>query len=177
MILIRLTEEWFPRLVELDTTLERAAAYRLQDGLLHLQDQGAPEQGVSESDLEPMCTQLQHLNQSGGLVMGAQASGRLVALAAMSGVVPEHGPAWRTLRHCYTDRQWRCKGLGSALLRALSREAAREGAEQLFIPSLPAADTVDFWLRRRASLMPPDQTAPSFRIPGTIPLKLALANI
>ena len=109
--------------------------------------------------------------------MGAQASGRLVALAAISGIELDHGQAWRTLNHCHTDRRWRNKGLGSALLRALCREAARDGAEQLFIPSLPAADTVDFWLRRRASLLPADQTAPSFRIPGTIPLKLPLDNI
>ncbi|GEM_PF-1552129 len=177
MILIRLTEEWFPRLAELDTTLESTAVYALHGGVLHRQEHGAPERSVSVSDLEQTCNQLQHLDQNGGLVMGAQASGRLVALAAISGIEPEHDPAWRTLVSCYIDRQWRRKGLGSALLRALSRETAREGAEYMFIPSLPAADTVEFWLRRRASLLPPDQTPPSFRIQGAIPLKLTLANI
>jgi GNAT superfamily N-acetyltransferase len=109
--------------------------------------------------------------------MGAQASGRLVALAAMTPVgKPEH-TAWCTLRHCYTDRQWRNKGLGSALFRALSREALREGATQLYVPSLPAAESIDFWLRRGAGLCPPEQVPTLLRVPDAIPLKFALDSL
>ncbi len=169
MILFHLTTDWLPKLAHLDSSLEESERFALQS---HTSRSTAAEQlaafpqtwslvsppspvesqplSWSEAELEHRLADLEACLHKGGLVMGAQASGKLVALAALAW--PEHPahPEWRRLDHCITDRAWRGRGLGSALIRAMSREASRHAVERFYIPSPPEVPVVEFWINRGA---------------------------
>jgi GNAT superfamily N-acetyltransferase len=174
LILIQLDSDWLPRLAELDRAESAPGYYRLQAGALQLSEAGSELATWPEGELAGRTEHLKCCLDSNGIAMGAQARGRLVAFAGMTGPLPGPYGQWRVLAHCFTDKAWRGKGLGSALLRALSREATRGGSEMLYIPSLPLAGSVDFWMRRGARLLPAPPLGWQPLTEGEIPMALPL---
>jgi GNAT superfamily N-acetyltransferase len=174
LILLHLDDDWLPRLAELDRSESPSGSYLLQSGELRRSEAVAELTTWPAGELAERTEHLRRCLEGDGLAMGAQARGRLVAFAGMTGPLPGVYRGWRVLAHCFTDKAWRGKGLGSALLRALSREAVRRGSEKLYIPSLPLAGSVDFWTRRGALLLPAPPEGWQPLTEGEIPLVLSL---
>jgi GNAT superfamily N-acetyltransferase len=177
MILIRLTEEHLPRLAELDRSDPLQGIYEVQNDELVLTGLDHSMSGWNDVELQDCTRGLQTILSANGIVMGAQASGKLIACAGLSSVESHQYPDWRRIAYCFTDRNWRRKGLGSALLRALGREAERQGASSLFVPSLKTEESVDFWVRRGARLLPEVPSPWSSTYESAIPMRYDLKDI
>ncbi|MDE7261472.1 MAG: GNAT family N-acetyltransferase [Oscillospiraceae bacterium] len=86
------------------------------------------------------------LLDNGGQVLGAYAEDRLVGFLSLDKDFGGSGGQYLNLSMLFVDSRYRRQGVGKYLFADCVKRAAALGAKKLFISSIPAAETVAFYL-------------------------------
>ena len=86
------------------------------------------------------------LVQSGGCVLGAFTDDKLTGFLALDNTPGGPKEQYRNLSMLFVDTQYRHRSVGRYLFDECVKEAAEMGAKKLFISSIPAEETVAFYL-------------------------------
>ena len=101
--------------------------------------------GHGEHSVEAHVHTLEHYVDTGGIVLGAFASGRLVGVGA---VVPHLRPRIAQLAFLHVSAPFRAAGIGSRLSEQLEQVARTAGDSEMVVSATPSENTVRFYLGR-----------------------------
>ena len=101
--------------------------------------------GHGEHSVEAQVHALEHYVDTGGIALGAFASGRLVGI----GVVVSHlRPGIAQLAFLHVTAPLRATGIGSRLVEQLEQIARTAGDSEMVVSATPSENTVRFYLGR-----------------------------
>ena len=89
--------------------------------------------------------QWQPVVDAGGVLLGAFEGADLAGIALLGGDV---APGVRQVALLYVSRPFRRQGAAHALMNEIERTASEEGAEALYVSSVPSDSAVGFYLSR-----------------------------
>jgi GNAT superfamily N-acetyltransferase len=89
----------------------------------------------------------------GGIFRGAFDGSSLIGVSVVDTKPIESAPGHLQLLYLYVSRSSRGQGVGSTLFSEAAEAARSLGASALYISATPTQNTVDFYLRRGASLI------------------------
>lgn len=101
--------------------------------------------GHGEHSVEAKVHVLEHYLDTGGIAIGAFASGRLVGIGA---VVPHLRPEIAQLAFLHVSAPFRATGVGSNLCEHLEQVACTSGDSIMVVSATPSENTVRFYLGR-----------------------------
>ncbi len=101
--------------------------------------------GHGEHSVEAKVNTLEHYVDSGGIALGAFASGRLVGIGV---VVPHLRPRIAQLAFLHVSAPLRATGIGSRLSEQLEQIARTAGDCDMVVSGTPSGNTVRFYLGR-----------------------------
>ena len=101
--------------------------------------------GHGEHSVEAKVNTLEHYVDSGGIALGAFASGRLVGIGV---VVPHLRPGIAQLAFLHVSAPLRATGIGSRLSEQLEQIARTAGDSDMVVSATPSENTVRFYLGR-----------------------------
>jgi len=102
-------------------------------------------EGHGEHSVEAKVHTLQHDVDTGGIALGAFASGRLVGIGV---VVPHLRPGIAQLAFLHVSAPLRATGIGTRLSEQLEEIARTAGDSDMVVSATPSGNTVRFYLRR-----------------------------
>jgi GNAT superfamily N-acetyltransferase len=101
--------------------------------------------GHGEHSVEAQVHALEHCVDSGGIALGAFASGRLVGIGV---VVPHLRPNIAQLAFLHVSAPMRATGIGGRLYEKLEQIARSAGDSEMVVSATPSENTVRFYLGR-----------------------------
>jgi GNAT superfamily N-acetyltransferase len=101
--------------------------------------------GHGEHSVVAQVRAVKHYVETGGIALGAFASGRLVGIGV---VVPHLRPGIAQLAFLHVSAPWRATGIGSRLSEQLEQLARRAGDSDMVVSATPSRNTVRFYLGR-----------------------------
>jgi GNAT superfamily N-acetyltransferase len=101
--------------------------------------------GHGDDSVEAKVHALERDVDTGGIAIGAFASGRLVGIAV---VVPHLRPGTAQLAFLHVSAPWRATGIGGRLTEQLEQLARDAGDRDLVVSATPSGSTVRFYLGR-----------------------------
>jgi len=126
--------------------------YRLQEAQLVLEPQFYDVRGWPEGEAEIYTPILLDCYDHGGVFLGAEADGALVAVAVTDvrpvGLYPE----LHQLGFMHVDKAVRGLGLAGELYRRSMAVAKEAGAEGFYISATPTRRTIDFYMKQGAKV-------------------------
>lgn len=99
----------------------------------------------SERDYEVLVKCLKNTAETGGLVLGAFADGKLKGLVSVEGRPMGRAGNYRDLSSLHVSEECRGMGIGRALFEAAADWARNQGAEKLYISGHSAVETQAFY--------------------------------
>ena len=99
----------------------------------------------SERDYEVLVKCLKNTAETGGLVLGAFADGKLKGLVSVEGRPMGRAGNYRDLSSLHVSEECRGMGIGRALFDAAADWARNQGAEKLYISGHSAVETQAFY--------------------------------
>jgi len=102
-------------------------------------------EGHGEHSVAAQIHALEHYVDTGGIALGAFASGRLVAIGV---VVPHLRPRIAQLAFLHVSAPFRAIGIGSRLSERLEQIARTAGDSDMVVSATPSENTVRFYLGR-----------------------------
>lgn len=102
-------------------------------------------EGHGEHSVEAQVNTLEHYVDTGGIALGAFASGRLVGIGV---VVPHLRPGIAQLAFLHVSAPLRATGIGSCLSEQLEQIARTAGDSDMVVSATPSENTVRFYLGR-----------------------------
>ena len=101
--------------------------------------------GHGDYSVEAKVHTLEHYVDTGGIALGAFASGRLIGIGV---VVPHFRPRIAQLAFLHVSAQVRATGIGSRLSDTLEQIARTAGDSDIVVSATPSENTVRFYLGR-----------------------------
>ena len=101
--------------------------------------------GHGEHSVEAQVNTLEHYVDTGGIALGAFASGRLVGIGV---VVPHLRPRIAQLAFLHVSAPFRATGIGSRLSEQLEQIGRTAGDSDMVVSATPSENTVRFYLGR-----------------------------
>ncbi len=149
-----MTADEMAKVAEIDRTEEVTIAYRVVDGVLIADPVDRKVPPWSPDRVEYFRRRLAEELTLGGRAVGAFDGGRLAALAVLGHAPWGEGHDYVPLLFLHVSRQYRRRGLASALMEEVKRAAKECGAKSLYISATPSGSALGFYFSRGARLAP-----------------------
>ncbi len=102
-----------------------------------------------EWDIEKRKWIIKYLSEQierGGSVIGVFDNARLVGFCSVDGILRGSQNLYANLTMLFIDDEYQRKGIGKTLVLLIMKEAAKIGAEKLFVSAIPSEETVSFYI-------------------------------
>lgn len=126
--------------------------YRLQGGSLVEVPVNFEMKGFKPDELDAIIGRQKRLLANGGWVFGAFDEGKLVGVASLENRFRGNLHRYCKMDILFVSREYRRRGIASALLEKCVDTAGWIGAGRLYISATESRNTVDFYLHRGARL-------------------------